>query len=723
MIEELLADASRIAEEYRYDRVEAEHLLFVLLRRESGRSQLASLGLDHNEVLSNLLAGFRHHQQRSVPQPSRLIVSDQVIQTLERAEGREVILLEPVLDLLKKATPETEPVIPQERPVRSRSGAKTDLLLREPLPDLDELLDGLEQEDMFSGFDRICEDVFDGPRVRQKRSETTGLMDGARRSGDEAGKQTHEEARGVREQQQPAKPSLSEKERTEALRAVERSIRDLTALYTQGAIDPILGRDREIDQVCEVLMRRRKSNVLLVGEPGVGKTALMEGVAARVAVTNDPALSGRPVLQASLGALVAGARYRGDFEIRMELLIEMAANRKAVLFFDEMQMLIGSGATAERGMDGANLLKPALARDGLSLVGATTHDEMDLIRSDAALMRRFELINVREPRSEVMRDILRGAASPYLSHHQITSDDRILDRIIDFADAYLPDRRFPDKAFDLLDGACVRARLSGRRSIKVGDIRDAVRRLGGTLPDVDTGSGQTHDQKDNRDRLATALKKRVGGHSGAIEDLSDLVTRRRAGQPLTILLDGPSGVGRRTMSLALAAELDLRPVEICTSSGLEAARSHLVPAFERHGSLLVILNMDTHLEDGIENFIHNLKSKDGIKLSFGNSNNFSRSIFLVRKNVDRESYGFSMLSLDNHESISSVSSIRMRAFSGERLHEAISFELSRMAQIWSDSGCSRPIPSVNKVLQVTGPGPLLWKEISRACLKAVELSG
>jgi ATP-dependent Clp protease ATP-binding subunit ClpA len=723
MIEQLLADASRIAEEYRYDRVEAEHLLFVLLRQASARSQLESLGLDSNEVLSNLVAGFRHHRQRSAPHPSRLIVSDQVIQTLEMAEGFDGIRIEPVLDLLKTTSTETGAMITSEKSFRARSTEKTDLLLREPLPDLDELLDGLEQGDIFSGFDRICEEVFDGPRVRQKRSETTALMDGGRRVGEESGKSAHEETRGGREHQHPPKPSLSEKERTEALRAVERSIRDLTSLYAQGSMDPILGRDREIDQVCEVLMRRRKSNVLLVGEPGVGKTALMEGVAARVAVTNDPALSGRPVLQASLGALVAGARYRGDFEIRMELLIELAADRNAILFFDEMQMLIGSGATAERGMDGANLLKPALARDGLSLVGATTHDEMDLIRSDAALMRRFELINVREPRAEIMRDILRGAAAPYLSHHRLISDDRILDRIVDFADAYLPDRRFPDKAFDVLDSACVRARLAGRRSIMVGDIRDAIRRLGGTLPDIDAGSNPNGDQKAIRDRLASALKKRVAGHPEAIEALSDLIAYRRSGKPLTVLLDGPSGVGRRTVSLALASELELRPVEVFTSSGPETARAHLIPAFERYGPLLVVLNMDSQFEGGAEGFITSMMSKDISKSSLVSSPNLSNSIFVIRKKIDQESYGFSMSNFDKRESLSDISYVKMSTFRGERVNDCISFELSRLAGIWSDSGCSRPIPSVNEVLKITGPGPLLWKDISEACIKAAHLSG
>ncbi|PTX52638.1 ATPase family protein associated with various cellular activities (AAA) [Gemmobacter caeni] len=721
MIDQLLADASRIAEDYRYDRVEAEHLLFVLLNGESGREQIRALGLDHDEILSNLLAGFRYHKRRSSIEPRRLIVSDQVMQTLENSTSGRTVRVAPVLDLLKVSHPEESTVAAPRRASKARaSRSSTDILLREPLPDLDELLDGLEQEEMFSGFDRICEEVFDGPKAKSKRSETTGLMDGARRSEEDRTRVSPEEVSESRERSQPPKSSLSEKERTEALRAVERSLRDLTEQHRQGGLDPVVGRDREIDQICEVLMRRRKSNVLLVGDPGVGKTALMEGVAARIARAADPTLSSRPVLQASLGALVAGARYRGDFEIRMELLIELAAERKAVLFFDEMQMLIGAGATAERGMDGANLLKPALARDGLSLVGATTHDEMELIRADAALMRRFELIRVREPRVDLMRDILKGAATPYLSHHRLTADERMLDRVIDFAEAYLPDRRFPDKAFDVLDTACVRARLAGRRSVQVGDVREAVRRLGGTLPHLEPLADS--DQQESIRNLVSRLELRVSGHRQAVQDLASVVVGRRKDDLLTVHLDGPEGVGRRTLALALASELDLSPVELTTTSGIDAARVALTTALERESPRLIILNIDTPFDHSVSETVDMILSEDSIFTSIGKRISLKRSIAIIKKNVSKDTYGFATVKNRDQKGNSDIQTIPMPSFSGQRLKEAIRFEIARLSKIWSDSGRSRPIPSENDIFQRLSGESCLWSDLSKVCIDAMDES-
>jgi ATP-dependent Clp protease ATP-binding subunit ClpA len=720
MIDQLLADASRIAEDYRYDRVEAEHLLFVLLNQESGREQIKALGLDHAELTSNLLAGFRHHKRRAALKPVRLIVSDQVMQTLETASNDQQVQVAPVLDLLK-STPASAMNLVSKPTSRARAQKPmTDLLLREPLPDLDELLDGLEEEQMFSGFDRICEEVFDGPKSKERRSETTGLMDGARKGEEARNRIAPEDISEPRDRPQASKPSLSEKERTEALRAVERSLRDLTALEKEGGLDPVLGRDREIDQICEILMRRRKSNVLLVGEPGVGKTALMEGVAARISRSPDKSLSTRPVLQASLGALVAGARYRGDFEIRMELLIELAAERNAVLFFDEMQMLIGAGATAERGMDGANLLKPALARDGLSLVGATTHEEMELIRADAALMRRFELIRVKEPRADLMRDILKGAAGPYLTHHRVSADNRVLDRVIDFADSYLPDRRFPDKAFDVLDGACVRARLAGRRSVQVGDLREAVRRLGGTLPQA--GSEGQVEREDFVTQLTNGLERRVAGQAEAVRAISRLVADRRKDGPLKVLLDGPEGVGRRTLALALATELDLRTVEITTAASPESSRASLAVALERESPRLIILNIDTPFDEKLSELIDSIISDDTKFQSKGRRLMLNGSVLLIRKNVSKDTFGFSMSKGHISEEISDIKIIGMPLFSGDRAKQAIRFEINRLSKIWSDSGLSRPIPSENDIFSRLTGDTFRWSELSKACEEAIELS-
>jgi len=716
MIDQLLADASRIAEDYQYDRVEAEHLLFVLLSQESGREQMDALGLNLDEILSNLLSGFRHHKRRASLKPVRLIISDEVMQTLETASNARDISVGSVLNLLRMPPIQEPSSINTLFKSTKASRTATDLLLREPLPDLDELLDGLEQDEMFSGFETISNEAIDAPRDRDKRVGPTGLMDHGRNPDEKRRSIPPEDMPETRERSQPAKSSLSEKERSEALRAVERSLRNLTELHFAGGLDPIIGRDKEINQVCEVLMRRRKSNVLLVGEPGVGKTALMEGVAARVALSTDPALSTRPVLQASLGALVAGARYRGDFEIRMELLIELSAERNAILFFDEMQMLIGAGATAERGMDGANLLKPALARDGLSLIGATTYEELSLIKGDAALMRRFELIRIREPKTDLMREILRGAASPYLTYHHMKADPRMLDRVVEFADSYLQDRRFPDKAFDVLDTACVRARLDGRKSLQVGDIRDAIKRLGGTLPVI--GSGTTQDQNNLRDHLLSCLPRKVAGHPNAIRELADLVAFRRPGEPLNIILDGPIGIGRRTLARALAAELGLGVLEVSTNSGLDTLQDEISSSLDKDPARLIILNINNSFDDELS-ILKTVRHERYSESSSAKISALKDSIIILRKNVSSSSLGFSHGKIDKNVEMSDLRFVQMPGFDAERIRYAVRFEMDRLSKICSDSGVSRPIPSECDVLPSSHPRPLLWRDVEHLCSKAI----
>jgi ATP-dependent Clp protease ATP-binding subunit ClpC len=244
---------------------------------------------------------------------------------------------------------------------------------------------------------------------------------------------------------------------------LDRFGRDLTAEAARGALDPVIGRDTEIDHVLEVLARRTKNNPVLVGDPGVGKTAIAEGIAQRVADGAVPeVLRGVRVVALDLGGMVAGTRYRGDFEQRLTGVIDevVAAERSIVLFLDELHSVIGAGSAEGAPMDAATLLKPALARGELQLIGATTMQEYRRhIEKDAALERRFEPVPIAEPTVEATITILRGLRPRYEQHHGVQITDAALVAAAELSDRYVADRFLPDKAIDLLDRASSRARI------------------------------------------------------------------------------------------------------------------------------------------------------------------------------------------------------------------------------------------------------------------------
>jgi ATP-dependent Clp protease ATP-binding subunit ClpC len=241
---------------------------------------------------------------------------------------------------------------------------------------------------------------------------------------------------------------------------VDQLATDLTAMAEQGKLDPVVGRQTEIERVIQILSRRTKNNPALIGEPGVGKTAIVEGLAQRIvnSETPEPLLNKR-VLQLDVGSLVAGTMYRGQFEERLKRVIEELKNSDSILFIDEVHMLVGAGA-AGSAVDAANILKPALARGELQCIGATTLEEYRKhIESDAALERRFQPVLVEEPTVDETVDILRGVRSRYEEHHKLRISDEALDSAARLAARYVPDRFLPDKAIDLIDETSARVRM------------------------------------------------------------------------------------------------------------------------------------------------------------------------------------------------------------------------------------------------------------------------
>ncbi|KAK3154281.1 hypothetical protein QOZ80_2BG0188520 [Eleusine coracana subsp. coracana] len=352
--------------------------------------------------------------------------------------------------------------------------------------------------------------------------------------------------------------------------------RDMTA--AAGEADPVIGRDAEIDRVVCILCRRTKNNAVLVGAPGVGKTAIAEGLAQRIAAgAVPPALVGARVVEIDAGALVASTTLRGMFEERVKRVVREAeeADGKVVLFIDEMHMLLGAGKGLGSTMDGANLLKPALARGRVRCVGATTFVEYSkYIEKDAALERRFQKVIVEEPSLLATVAILHGLKKKYESHHGVTIQDAAVVAAARLANRYITSRQFPDKAIDLMDEACAITRMQTVNQLK-GDntqhtlrnvvekaivcpdqIAQVVSRLTG-IP-VNTID---QDEKEKLMHLTDRLQERVVGQQEAVTLVAQAVLRSRAGlnqpnKPIgSFLFLGSTGVGKTELAKALAEQL------------------------------------------------------------------------------------------------------------------------------------------------------------------------
>ncbi|KAB1941081.1 ATP-dependent Clp protease ATP-binding subunit [Micromonospora sp. ALFpr18c] len=395
---------------------------------------------------------------------------------------------------------------------------------------------------------------------------------------------------------------------------------DLTDLARNDQIDPVIGRADEIEQAVEILSRRTKNNPVLIGEAGVGKTAIVEGLAERICDGDVPqTLLGKRVVQLDLAGLVAGTRYRGDFEERLKKVIdEIRAHRdELIIFMDEIHTLVGAGgAGSEGGMDASNMLKPALARGELRVIGATTLDEYrKSIEKDAALARRFQPVLVPEPSIDDTIAILRGLRDRYEAHHQVRFTDEALVAAAELSDRYVTDRFLPDKAIDLIDQAGARVRLRTRTPAsdvreleqelddvrrdkeqavtdeqyerasalrdRISELEEEMRRANGDdgtssqVPEVGpqeiaevvsraTGipvSQLTEEERDRLLRLEGHLHEKVVGQDDAVSAVAEAVRRSRAGladpeRPMgSFLFLGPTGVGKTELARALAEAL------------------------------------------------------------------------------------------------------------------------------------------------------------------------
>jgi ATP-dependent Clp protease ATP-binding subunit ClpC len=341
--------------------------------------------------------------------------------------------------------------------------------------------------------------------------------------------------------------------------------RDLTELAREGRLDPVIGRDTEIDRIVSILARRSKNNPCLVGEPGVGKTAIVEGLAQRIVSGNAPAaLRGKRILALSLGPLVAGTKYRGEFEGRVKRILDEVKRsaRDVVLFIDELHTLVGAGAAEGAPLDLSTMIKPELARGDLQCIGATTFDEYrKYVESDAALERRFQPVMVEEPSIEATIEILRGLRERYARHHHVTISEDAVEAAAQLAARFIADRFMPDKAIDLVDEAAASVALANKGAVEyplVGreDVAAVVTRWTG-IPQ----SSLTESQAGRLLDLERLLARRVIGQDRAIGAVSEAIRRARTGlhdprKPLgSFLFRGSSGIGKTELAKALAEAL------------------------------------------------------------------------------------------------------------------------------------------------------------------------
>ena len=603
-----VSEAARLGHEY----AGLEHLLYALLLDDASGEVLRHAGADL-PVLKGRLASFLENE-------------------LERSKNGPLLEFEPRLSLGFQR-------------VLARSQAHVEGSGKEEVEGPDLLVAMFYEEDSFAihfleeqGIGRL--DV-----VSYLAHGVSKLNGGGRPSAIPVGGEDEEEARSPAE-------------------GLEAFTQDLTALARQGKLDPLIGREREVLRTLHILQRRRKNNPLYVGDPGVGKTALAEGLALKIAAGDVPErFRDARVYRLDLGSLLAGTRYRGDFENRLKgVLAALDTELHPILFIDEIHTLVGAGSAGRGTMDASNLLKPALQGGKLRCIGATTWEEYrQSFQRDQALSRRFQKVEVEEPSVEETVQIFEGLRERYEEHHQVRYTRPAIRAAADLASRYLRDRRLPDKAIDLLDEAGAAITLKGRKQVGVPELEQVLATMA-QIPERRVKGGD----RERLQLLEDELKRVVFGQDPAIEQLVSAIKVSRAGlrdpqKPIgSFLLTGPTGVGKTEVARQLAEVMGIGFLRFDMSEYMERhSVARLVGAppgyigYDRGGLLTEAVSKTPHavlLLDEIEkahgdvfNILLQVMDHGTLTDSNGKQADFRQTILLMTSNVGaREMSGRSM---------------------------------------------------------------------------------
>lgn len=461
-------------------------------------------------------------------------------------------------------------------------------------------------------------------------------------------------------------------EGSEKKSALESYAHNLNLAVKEGKIDPIIGRDWELQRVLEILSRRRKNNPLLVGEPGVGKTAVAEGLAYRIVHNSVPEqLENAVVFSLDMGALLAGTRYRGDFEKRFKALLnELEQHEHAILFIDEIHTIIGAGAVQGGAMDASNLMKPALASGKLRCMGATTYEEhRGIFEKDRALARRFQKVDVKEPSIQDAYEILKGLKDKYEEHHHVKYTLPALKEAVALSARYITDRHLPDKAIDVIDEAGAKQALlpvsKRKKQIGTAEIQAVVASIA-RIP----VSQITQKERDTLQDLAGSLKRVVFGQDHAVDQLVSAIKLARSGlsdpnkPSASFLFAGPTGVGKTELTQQLAKHLGVEMIRFDMSEYMERHTvSRLIGAppgyvgFDQGGLLTEAVNKQPHavlLLDEIEkahpdvfNLLLQVMDHGTLTDNNGRKADFRNVVLIMTSNVgaeqmSRASMGFTL---------------------------------------------------------------------------------
>ena len=508
-LSETLGFAVREARKRRHEYVCIEHLLFAILYDKSGMEIIENCG-GNVENLKNALELFFSQRMESVPEDHEYVLQQTVgfqrvlqraINHVRSAEKQEVAVSDILASIFQEKDSHAEYFLNEEGITR------------------------------LNILNYISHDV-------AKSSHT-----------EEPGGFIQTERRGKKKKTSP----------------LEAFTIDLVKRASQGKLDPLIGRELEMERAIQVLCRRRKNNPVFVGDPGVGKTAMAEGLALKINDKSIPdLLKDVRIYSLDLGGLLAGTKFRGDFEQRLKgVLAALKKKKDSILFIDEIHTMVGAGATSRGSMDASNILKPVLATGGLRCIGSTTYEDYkNYFEKDRALSRRFEKIEILEPPTNETVKILKGLRSRYEDHHGIVYTDQALKSAVELSAKYINDRFLPDKAIDVIDEAGAFIRLSGPSSRKKIHPKD-IEKIVAKIARIPTISVSTPD-KIKLENLGEKLKQVVFGQDDAIKSLVTSIKRSRAGlgtpeKPIgSFLFAGPTGVGKTEVSLQVSKILDVQ---------------------------------------------------------------------------------------------------------------------------------------------------------------------